>query len=362
MNRRGFIIGAGSAIVVAGAGTAAWRISTGSMTAYDAYGARLRAPMMAPDLADVIRCATLAANSHNTQAWRFRLAKDSVDIVPDVARRTPVVDPDDHHLFVSLGCAAANLAIAATASGRPGETTPVPDGAGVRYAFASGAARPDPLVAAIVKRQSTRAAYDGRAVSNADLATLQGAAVTPGVNLVLLTARAKMANVRDLVIAGNEAQMTDPAFMGELKHWLRFNPRSAMASGDGLFSVASGNPALPTPLGRIAFDQFFSAASENDKYARQVDSSAGIAIFVGDEADPAHWMRVGQACQRFALEATALGLKLAFINQPVEVIQLRPELARIIGTTKRPDLVVRFGYGPHLPYSPRRPVDSVLIS
>jgi hypothetical protein len=156
--------------------------------------------------------------------------------------------------------------------------------------------------------------------------------------------------------------MADPAFMRELEQWVRFNPRSAMAMGDGLFSAASGNPSLPTALGRIAFDHVISAVSENDRYARQIASSAGLAIFIGDEATSAHWIRVGQACQRFALEATRLGLKLAFINQPIEVASLRPELARLIGTTKRPDIVLRFGYGPTLPYAPRRPVAQVLSS
>jgi hypothetical protein len=66
--------------------------------------------------------------------------------------------------------------------------------------------------------------------------------------------------------------------------------------------------------------------------------------------------------QRFQLEATRLGLKLAFINQPVEVAALRPELARLIGTNRRPDLVLRFGHGPTLPYAPRRPVTDVLSS
>jgi hypothetical protein len=75
-----------------------------------------------------------------------------------------------------------------------------------------------------------------------------------------------------------------------------------------------------------------------------------------------HWIKVGQACQRFALAATDLGLKLAFINQPIEVARLRPELAALVGTTKRADLVLRFGYGPTLPYAPRRPVDDVLGS
>jgi hypothetical protein len=53
--------------------------------------------------------------------------------------------------------------------------------------------------------------------------------------------------------------MADAAFMAELKHWIRFNPRSAMRSGDGLFSAASGNPGLPTVLGERAFSAFVTA-------------------------------------------------------------------------------------------------------
>ncbi|MGJ5179767.1 Acg family FMN-binding oxidoreductase [Bradyrhizobium oligotrophicum] len=358
MNRRQFLF-AGGTLGGAVLGAGAWRTATGTMSAYDDYTARLRAPL-SPDIADVIRYATLAANGHNTQPWRFRLTGGAIEILPDLSRRTPVVDPDDHHLFVSLGCAAANLAIAAAASGRPGEVTT--DGQTVRYSFSSGPSHDDPLLKAIVRRQSTRAEYDGRPVSSGDLAALRSAAVVPGVDLALVTEPAGIAAIRDLVIAGNDAQMHDAAFMRELKDWIRFNPRSAMETGDGLLAAASGNPSLPTAIGGIAFDRLFDASAENDKYARQIVSSAGIAVFAAEQANPAHWIKAGQACQRFALEATRLGLKLAFINQPVEVAALRPELARLIGTKRRPDLVLRFGYGPALPHAPRRPVGAVLSS
>ncbi|MGJ4931335.1 Acg family FMN-binding oxidoreductase [Bradyrhizobium sp. HKCCYLS2038] len=359
MNRRQILLGTGGAFVTAALGAVAWRASTGTMAEYEDYTARLRAPL-SPDIADVIRHATLAANSHNTQPWRFRVTPDAIELRPDPSRRTPAVDPDDHHLFVSLGCAATNLAIAAGASGRPGEVTI--DNEMVRYGFTTTSPHDDPLLAAIVRRQSTRSVYDGRAVPTADLATLQAAAAVPGVDLVIVTDPARVAAIRDLVIAGNDAQMRDAAFMRELKSWIRFNPRSAMASSDGLFAAASGNPSLPTALGGVAFDRLFEASTENDRYARQIASSAGLAVFVAEQADPAHWIKAGQACQRFALEATRLGLKLAFVNQPVEVAALRPELARLIGTTRRPDLVLRFGYGPALPFSPRRRVSEVLGS
>ena len=85
-------------------------------------------------------------------------------------------------------------------------------------------------------------------------------------------------------------------------------------------------------------------------------------MFAAEKADPEHWIRVGRACQRFALQATALGLKQSFINQPVEVAELRPELAEAVGLgSRRPDIVMRFGYGPDMPESPRRPVEAVII-
>ncbi|MDG4880995.1 nitroreductase family protein [Mesorhizobium sp. WSM4884] len=359
MNRRKMLVGAGALVVAAGAGVAGWRSAVGSMAQYEAFTARLHGQLK-PDLEAVVRYATLAANSHNTQPWRFRLEGQAIEILPDFRRRTPIVDPDDHHLFVSLGCAMANLALAAAATGRPGEASLTAGGDGVRYDYVMGAPKVDPLVDAISKRQSTRAEYDGRAVPAADLVEVERTAAIRGVSLALVTDRTRMIKVRDTVLAGNEDQMNDPAFMRELKQWIRFNPRSAMARGDGLFSAASGNPVLPTGLGRIAFDRLFNVAQENQNYARQIDSSAGIAVFFGERPDHDHWIRVGQACQRFALAATGLGLKIAFINQPIEVARLRADLAAIVGETRRPDLVMRFGYGPTLPFSPRRPVASVI--
>jgi hypothetical protein len=93
-----------------------------------------------------------------------------------------------------------------------------------------------------------------------------------------------------------------------------------------------------------------------------MDTSSGLAIFVATSSTHEGWVSVGRSCQRFALQATALGLKHSFVNQPVEVASLRSALATEAGVPgRRPDLVVRFGYGPTLPYSSRRAPDAVMI-
>ncbi|MEO8224422.1 MAG: Tat pathway signal protein, partial [Gammaproteobacteria bacterium] len=54
-------------------------------------------------MTDLVRYATLAPSTYNSQCWRFRVARDAITILPDPERRSPAVDPDDHHLHVSLG-------------------------------------------------------------------------------------------------------------------------------------------------------------------------------------------------------------------------------------------------------------------
>ena len=91
----------------------------------------------------------------------------------------------------------------------------------------------------------------------------------------------------------------------------------------------------------IASGSAITVESENDRYARQVRNSAGIAVFTGQQADPAHWVEVGRCYERFALQATALGVRNAFLNQPVEVGAVRPQFASWLGVPdQRPDLVV----------------------
>jgi hypothetical protein len=143
---------------------------------------------------------------------------------------------------------------------------------------------------------------------------------------------------------------------------LRFDGGQAVRQGDGLFSASSGNPTVPSWLGGLMFDFFFKEKTENDKYARHVRSSAGIAVFVSEREDKNHWIEVGRAFQRFALQATAMDVRTAHINQPVEVASLRPQFAKSIGiSTGRPDLVIRFGRGPEMPRSLRRPIEAVLL-
>ena len=316
---------------------------------------------------ELVRYATLAASSHNTQCWKFKIAANGIVILPDFSRRCPAVDPDNHHLFVSLGAATENLVQAALANGLQAEVNFNADAAqAIDIALSPTKAIASPLFKAIPDRQCTRAEYDGKPLSQEELNLLELAGTGDGVHILLHTEAQAMENVLDYVVAGNSVQMHDAAFMAELKSWIRFSSSDAVRTGDGLYSATSGNLSVPKWLGSPLFNVLFNEKSENDKYAKQIRSSAGVAIFVSDANDKAHWLEVGRCYERFALQATALGIRHAFINQAVEVSSVRQQFANHLNIDEsagagRIDLVVRFGRGQLMPKSLRRPVEAVLI-
>lgn len=316
---------------------------------------------MSPQITEIIRYATLAANGHNTQPWKFALRQDAIEIHPDTSRRLPVVDPDDRELWISLGCALENLLLAARAAGYA-PTVAYPDATDViRVQLTPDAPQASPLFDAIPLRQTTRSVYDGRAVPAADLDTVQSLPLEPGVALRFLTAPAEMETALEYVNAGNLRQYADRAFVDELIVWLRFNKKEAVATLDGLYSRCSGNPTVPRWLGRM-FVAGTKPQQQADADAEKFRSSSG-AVVVATEADnKAAWVRAGQVYERLTLQMTALNLKSALLNQPIEVAELRGQFQSALTLGARlPQLLVRFGYAEALPTSLRRPVEQVLI-
>ena len=335
---------------------------------YEALAARIRRTGPPADRGtaalqqELIRYATLAPSSHNTQCWKFAFENAAISILPDPSRRCPAVDPDDHHMYVSLGCATENLVQAAQARGFQAE--PGFDAArdAVHVRLAPAPAVDSPLFRAIATRQCTRGDYDGRSVSNEDLRLLEQAGTSDRVRMLLWTDRPAIERVLNYVIEANTLQMANPAFIKELKSWIRFNAAAAVRTRDGLYSATLGSPNIPTWIGDLAFRWLLTPHGENDKYTRQIRTSAGVAVFIARSADNAGWVEVGRCYERFALQATVIGIRTAHLNQPVEVPSVRPAFATAIGLGgQRPDLVVRFGRGPELPPSLRRPVRDVLI-
>ena len=71
--------------------------------------------------------ATLAPSIHNTQPWRFRLGRHSLEMLADPDRQLRVIDPGGRQLMISCGCALFNARVGGRQPPRAaGRTVPRP--------------------------------------------------------------------------------------------------------------------------------------------------------------------------------------------------------------------------------------------
>jgi hypothetical protein len=73
------------------------------------------------------------------------------------------------------------------------------------------------------------------------------------------------------------------------------------------------------------------------------------------------WLSAGFGLQRLLLVAADAGYATSYLNQPIEVPDLRTELARELSIDGYPQLLLRLGRGRAVAHSPRRPISEVLI-
>lgn len=192
--------------------------------------------MKTDDFKFLVECAIKAPSGHNTQPWKFENIDDGIIIHPDFSRALPVVDADNHALYISLGCAIENIIIAVSVKGLESTINYSLDAKGsikILFNKASNLEK-DPLYDFISLRQVNRSKYSEKVVSNEDLQILNSSFKFQGISLLLLNAKASFTNIIPLIIEGNNLQFENKLFIKELTSWFRYSKSEAEKTKDGL--------------------------------------------------------------------------------------------------------------------------------
>jgi nitroreductase len=300
----------------------------------------------------LIGAAVLAPSEWNTQPWRFEVEHASVRMVTDPTRLLPRTDPDSRGLMISLGAALENLLIAARAYGlRPTvEYFPRAGANGVvaEVIWADGDVRRDrALFAAIPARRTNRREYDGRGIFPEQRAQLV-AQVPEGLTLHWMDDRAGIREVAKLAHDAVRDQSGNEKTAAEQFAWMRFGDE-ARKRGDG---VPVDNLEMG-PVTSLMARRYFNPRSWFSRFgpehaareARDGLRSAGALVLLGaPKRDQVQWLMGGQAWERFALQAAALGLALQPVSAPIEIERYRaPLLHAFEATGEEPLMLARLG-------------------
>jgi hypothetical protein len=309
------------------------------------------------DMRSLLEAACRAPSSHNTQPWRFAVRGLTIDVLADRSRQLGVVDPDGRELVMSCGAAVGTLVIAARAVAIDPQLALLPDGeAGdvlARITLADGhpaGGELEAMAAAIEARRTVRRPLSGAPPPPDLMERLSALAAACDVWLAAVPDMAR-GEVADLVAEGDGRQWADAGFRRELAGWLR-----GRGASEGVPTPAAGVTRVAVRM--MDMGKRMAAAD------RSLAAKAPMLAVLGVTADtPRGWLLGGVALSHVLLRATASGISGGFLNQPVQVADLRARLAAAVG---RPDgyplVMLRLGGNSRSPgrRSGRRPLEEMM--
>lgn len=318
----------------------------------------------AEKLRAAVRYAVRAPSSHNSQPWLFHIHGETLELRADRTRGLPVVDPDDRELLISCGAALFFVRLALRHFGWAPQVERLPDAADpewlarVRIAGAwERTATDEALFRAIPARHTNRLPCTERALPEHLADALESAAREEGAWLHVFRTAAARSAAADLVAEGDRWQMADKRFRRELAAWLR-STWSTRPDGLPAYTLGFGDVmSAAGPLVVRTFDIGRGVAARNQEL---VTGSPMLALLGTRRDTPADWLTAGEAIAHVLLRAQVDGVSASFLNQPIEVPELRPRLQCVAGREGFPQLLVRLGFAPPVPGTPRRPVSDVL--
>ncbi|MFI1398678.1 Acg family FMN-binding oxidoreductase [Streptomyces sp. NPDC020681] len=319
----------------------------------------------ATSVAALVEDAASAPSMHNAQPWRFRFLseKGTLQVRADRARAMPKADPDNRALHLGCGAALFNLRVAAAHAGREPLATLLPDPADpwlLAEVDLGRPARPDDSLAvlhpAIRRRHTSRFPFTDEEIPAEILDGLRSAAILEGGRLYVPD-EWHVQSVLNLIHDAEGREALDPGRGEETARW----------TGTGAEEDATRVEGIPAHA--FGPRQHDVTAPVRDFAGRRPIPGRGSATFekrprialLGTATDrPADWLRAGQAMERVLLQATLDGLVTSLTSHALEWPELRWAVRDPESAMSHVQMVIRLGYGPTGPATPRRPVSDVL--
>lgn len=312
-----------------------------------------------------LRSAVLAPSSHNSQPWRFRLTGDVLELLADRTRALAVVDPDDRELIISCGACLKFLQVAFTHFGEGTAVTLLPNPADpdllARIELTGPLVpteRDHALFGGIRERRTNRHPFVSDPIPEAALARARAQVEKHQAWLQSLTAEEDRTALAELIAEGDRTQLADRRFRRELASWVHSNRSS---SRDGMPAFAHGMGDLASEVGPLIIRTFDIGDGRAARDRQLALGSPALAVLWTEEDRQRDWLRAGQGLAGALLSLEADGISASYLNQPMEVPELRDRVRALLGREGAPQLILRLGRGKKTRPTPRRGVDEVLV-
>jgi hypothetical protein len=313
----------------------------------------------------LLNYAVLAPSHMNTQPWKFKLNDTSIDVLLDKSKALKYIDPKYREMIISCGAAIHHIEIAANFFGLSPSIKFNQDYGQELIAQVHFAQNHEPsledirLFGAIKHRQTNRRWFANEEPSQSVLEKCQALCQKHNIEFTVFKDGRYKSEFAALTAMAVRTQFSEPWYRLELANQIksRFSKRKDGMSGFG-FSATK----LPTPLSRVVnkvFDKGRKIADFNKMKILRGSPVIGVMSSFSDSQTD--WINTGRALSAVMLNLTSYGFSASFVNQAIQVDELREHLAKMINMSSHPQLVLRIGKAPTVVESSRYNIDDCLV-
>lgn len=166
-----------------------------------------------------------------------------------------------------------------------------------------------------------------------------------------------MESLLDLVHDAEGRDATDPTASEDMERWTRIGADVADTATDGIPDYAFGPRKRD---GKAPVRDFAGRRAVVGREATAFENAPQLALLGTANDRSTDWLQAGQAMERVLLQATLDGLSTSLTSHALEWPELRWAVRDPQSTVGIVQMVLRLGYGPPGPDTPRRPVQEVL--
>lgn len=377
--RRSLLKTGAAAVVIIGAGGAAWSLTRAPKRAREPWS---KAGTSFGDARlDALAYAILAPNPHNMQPWRIRLdGVDALTVFCDPARLLPETDPPCRQMTIGFGCFLELLSQAAAEKGLRAEVTPFPEGEPQPILDARPVAtvrlvpdtevRPDPLFAAALTRRTNRAPFSDKRVDEAAYQQI----VAASVDGVVAAGSDESGMLETLKTLARDAWRIEWALDRTRRETLAVTRIGKAEIEAAPYGITLNSPMLDAlgavgVLTREKSDQPGDTSYEQtlSVYEKGIDTAAAFVWTSTAANTRLDQLRAGRAWVRMQQAATLAGVAFHPLSQALqEFPEMAPAydrahelMAHAPGATVQ--MLSRLGYAAAPPPAPREALEAQLI-
>jgi hypothetical protein len=323
------------------------------------------------DSLEIIYLSSLAPSGHNMQPWTVKIMDSNHWIIgTDITRWLSVVDPENREMLLSIGAFLENLIVAANVKGYEVEVEVVAktlkDKDILDIKLHKGNYLRNFDITKIKLRRTVRNNFRKDDLSGEDISLFTG---KDSESFLYYARQSKEGNyLAEGTLLANQSQTYRNSAQEELAKWIRWSNDEIRHYGNGLTPETMEIDGIA----RWYVKNFYSNQSvlgtgfreaTIKRIQEQVVAGSGWMLITSRDSSIPELIDTGRKLQRIWLEVREKNIAIHPMNQMLEEVAIRHEMASALGITEPIQILLRIGYISEYPQpvSPRMHLTNIIL-